>query len=74
MASGIAHELNQPLAGIRYLTQGCIYRLSAEQSELKQAMTKAIQQVDRAQETIKRFRNFLPSTKCYEPLRYQHDP
>lgn len=62
MASGIAHELNQPLAGIRYLTQGCIYRLSNEQTELKEAMLKAIQQVDRAQSTIKRFRNF-----CQQP-------
>ncbi|MCL1137267.1 sensor histidine kinase [Shewanella pneumatophori] len=62
MASGIAHELNQPLAGIRYLTQGCIYRLSDEQTELKEAMTKAIQQVDRAQSTIKRFRHF-----CQQP-------
>ncbi|WP_299805125.1 PhnD/SsuA/transferrin family substrate-binding protein [uncultured Shewanella sp.] len=62
MASGIAHELNQPLAGIRYLTQGCIYRLTAEQVELKEAMTKAIQQVDRAQTTIKRFRHF-----CQQP-------
>ncbi|MGS0730417.1 histidine kinase dimerization/phospho-acceptor domain-containing protein, partial [Shewanella sp. 0m-11] len=58
MASGIAHELNQPLAGIRYLTQGCIYRLSDDQADLKDAMTKAIQQVDRAQATIKRFRHF----------------
>lgn len=62
MASGIAHELNQPLAGIRYLTQGCIYRLSDEQVELKEAMNKAIQQVDRAQSTIKRFRHF-----CQQP-------
>ncbi|ABZ76623.1 histidine kinase [Shewanella halifaxensis HAW-EB4] len=62
MASGIAHELNQPLAGIRYLTQGCIYRLSEEQTDLKDAMTKAIQQVDRAQSTIKRFRHF-----CQQP-------
>ncbi|ACJ29254.1 Sensor histidine kinase [Shewanella piezotolerans WP3] len=67
MASGIAHELNQPLAGIRYLTQGCIYRLSAEQTELKEAMTKAIQQVDRAQETIQRFRNF-----CHQPSVMSH--
>ncbi|MFT5788744.1 MAG: two-component system sensor histidine kinase TtrS [Shewanella sp.] len=62
MASGIAHELNQPLAGIRYLTQGCIYRLSDDQVDLKEAMTKAIQQVDRAQSTIKRFRHF-----CQQP-------
>lgn len=62
MASGIAHELNQPLAGIRYLTQGCIYRLGDGHDELKSALTKAIQQVDRAQSTIKRFRQF-----CHQP-------
>lgn len=62
MASGIAHELNQPLAGIRYLTQGCIYRLGDGHDELKSALTKAIQQVDRAQNTIKRFRQF-----CHQP-------
>ncbi|QQX78291.1 PhnD/SsuA/transferrin family substrate-binding protein [Shewanella sp. KX20019] len=67
MASGIAHELNQPLAGIRYLTQGCIYRLSEEQSDLKDAMSKAILQVDRAQSTIKRFRHF-----CQQPSVMSH--
>ncbi|PKG59170.1 sensor histidine kinase [Shewanella sp. GutDb-MelDb] len=67
MASGIAHELTQPLAGIRYLTQGCIYRLSDEQVDLKEAMTKAIQQVDRAQSTIKRFRHF-----CQQPSVMSH--
>lgn len=66
MASGIAHELNQPLAGIRYLTQGCIYRLDEQQTELKSALTKAIQQVDRAQNTIKRFRQFCQQPSVYE--------
>ncbi|MDP5148290.1 PhnD/SsuA/transferrin family substrate-binding protein [Shewanella sp. ULN5] len=62
MASGIAHELNQPLAGIRYLTQGCIYRLGEEQQDIKNALNKTILQVDRAQSTIKRFREF-----CHQP-------
>ncbi|WP_394130780.1 PhnD/SsuA/transferrin family substrate-binding protein [Shewanella maritima] len=66
MASGIAHELNQPLAGIRYLTQGCIYRLDDQQHELKTALNKAIEQVDRAQSTIKRFRAF-----CHQPNQLQ---
>ncbi|MCL1060659.1 ATP-binding protein [Shewanella benthica] len=66
MASGIAHELNQPLAGIRYLAQGCIYRLDEEQTELKTALSKTIQQVDRAQNTIKRFRQFCQQTSRFE--------
>ncbi|WP_083700027.1 PhnD/SsuA/transferrin family substrate-binding protein [Shewanella sp. UCD-KL12] len=66
MASGIAHELNQPLAGIRYLTQGCIYRITDEQLELKTALEKTIQQVDRAQSTIKRFRQFCHQSSQFE--------
>ncbi|WP_281213506.1 sensor histidine kinase [Shewanella insulae] len=66
MASGIAHEVNQPLAGIRYLAQGSIYRLGDNQSELRQALTKMLQQVDRAQKTVKRFRQF-----CQQPSVYQ---
>ncbi|WP_299568666.1 PhnD/SsuA/transferrin family substrate-binding protein [uncultured Shewanella sp.] len=66
MASGIAHELNQPLAGIRYLTQGCIYRLDEQQTELHTALNKTIEQVDRAQSTIKKFRQF-----CHQPSVYQ---
>ncbi|CAM2806281.1 PhnD/SsuA/transferrin family substrate-binding protein [Shewanella loihica] len=66
MASGIAHELNQPLAGIRYLAQGSIYRLLAQQTELQHALSKILQQVDRAQNTIKRFRQF-----CQQPSVYQ---
>ena len=66
MASGIAHELNQPLAGIRYLAQGCLYRLTPEQEELNTALNKAIKQVDRAQSTIKRFRQFCQQPSVYE--------
>ncbi len=66
MASGIAHELNQPLAGIRYLAQGSIYRLTDTQTDLKHALSKMLQQVDRAQNTIKRFRQF-----CQQPSVYQ---
>ncbi|MBO2566987.1 PhnD/SsuA/transferrin family substrate-binding protein [Shewanella algae] len=62
MASGISHELKQPLAGIRYLAQGCLYRLGDEQQEIKDALGKLISQVDRAQDTIRRLREF-----CQQP-------
>ncbi|MFB2728590.1 PhnD/SsuA/transferrin family substrate-binding protein [Shewanella mangrovisoli] len=67
MASGIAHELKQPLAGIRYLTQGCLYRLDNTQSELATALNKVINQVDRAQTTIHRLRTFCQQTSDYQP-------
>ncbi|MGL5470914.1 MAG: sensor histidine kinase [Shewanella sp.] len=66
MASGIAHELKQPLAGIRYLTQGCIYRLDNTQTELATALNKVINQVDRAQTTIHRLRTFCQQTSDYQ--------
>lgn len=66
MASGISHELKQPLAGIRYLTQGCLYRLKGSEPELQTAMHKVIEQVDRAQDTINRLRSFCQqdSQRC----------
>ncbi|QKG98554.1 PhnD/SsuA/transferrin family substrate-binding protein [Shewanella oneidensis MR-1] len=66
MASGIAHELKQPLAGIRYLTQGCLYRLDNTQAELATALNKVISQVDRAQTTIHRLRTFCQQTSDYQ--------
>ncbi|WP_394202979.1 PhnD/SsuA/transferrin family substrate-binding protein [Shewanella waksmanii] len=68
MASGIAHELNQPLAGIRYLTQGCLYRLDDSQTEISQALNKTIEQVDRAQSTIKRLRHFCQQPSVYDDV------
>ncbi|MBT1444824.1 PhnD/SsuA/transferrin family substrate-binding protein [Shewanella sp. JM162201] len=69
MASGISHELKQPLAGIRYLTQGCLYRLSEDESEIKTALGGVLSQVDRAQHTIDRLRSFCQQPSCYELVR-----
>ncbi|MGI2258214.1 sensor histidine kinase [Shewanella sp. GXUN23E] len=71
MASGISHELKQPLAGIRYLTQGCLYRLQDSETPLSGALTKVLNQVDRAQETINRLREFChrDSERCRCDLR-----
>ncbi|MGL4938638.1 sensor histidine kinase [Shewanella sp.] len=66
MASGIAHELKQPLAGIRYLAQGCLYRLDNTQIELATALNKVINQVDRAQTTIHRLRTFCQQTSDFQ--------
>ncbi|ABM00605.1 PhnD/SsuA/transferrin family substrate-binding protein [Shewanella amazonensis] len=64
MASGISHELKQPLAGIRYLAQGCLYRLKDNEPEIASALGGVLTQVDRAQETISRLRSF-----CQQPSR-----
>ncbi len=72
MASGIAHELKQPLAGIRYLAQGCVYRLIDSQPELQQPLTKIIAQVDRAQTTINRLRAFCQQSSHYQACDLAH--
>ncbi|WP_169307106.1 sensor histidine kinase [Ferrimonas sediminicola] len=69
MASGIAHELNQPLASIRYLTQGCQYRLDAspmDKDALNLGLERIADQTDRAREIIRRLREF-----CARPSRQQ---
>ncbi|MBV7314637.1 PhnD/SsuA/transferrin family substrate-binding protein [Shewanella sp. NIFS-20-20] len=66
MASGIAHELKQPLAGIRYLAQGCVYRLDEYQQALATPLSKIIEQVDRAQTTIHRLREFCQQSSHYQ--------
>lgn len=61
MASGIAHELNQPLASIRYLTQGCQYRLESEvinKDELHQGLQRVGEQTERARQIIQKLRDF----------------
>ncbi len=71
MASGIAHELNQPLASIRYLTQGCQYRLEADpldKSALDQGLDRIADQTDRAREIIRKLREFCARSSRQEPV------
>ncbi len=65
MAAGIAHELNQPLASIRYLAQGCGYRLEkgAEPSELLEGLGRIGRQTEKAQGIIQRLKSF-----CARPM------
>jgi signal transduction histidine kinase len=62
MASGLAHEINQPLAAIVNYMKGCIRRLQSgpiPTPELLTVMERSAMQAERAGRIISRIRNFL---------------
>lgn len=62
MASGMAHEISQPLAAILNYTRGCIRYLENDdhdRDQLKSVMEKAAAQAERAGEIIQRLKNFF---------------
>lgn len=62
MASGMAHEINQPLAAIVNYTQGCVRYLQTDQhdpAQIVEIMKKAVIQAERAGEVIHRLKNFF---------------
>ncbi|HSW94202.1 MAG TPA: PAS domain S-box protein [Gammaproteobacteria bacterium] len=62
MASGMAHEISQPLAAIVNYTQGCVRYLQKEShdpTQLAEIMNKAVAQAERAGEVIHRLKNFF---------------
>jgi len=62
MASGLAHELSQPLTAINNYTKGCIRRLqqtNGKREELLDAMGKVSNEAHRAGEIIKWMRSFI---------------
>lgn len=61
MASGIAHEINQPLAMIVNYTTGCVERLREQPvpKEIITMMTRATEQAERAGDIIHHLRHFL---------------
>lgn len=72
MASGMAHEISQPLAAIINYTRGCARHLqnsSYDKDQLKNVMEKAVAQAERAGEIVQRLKNFfckgqLIKTRC----------
>ncbi len=73
MASGFAHELNQPLSAIANFAKGCIRRINkgrAEPAELISALEQVAAQSTRAGEIIKRIRTFV---RKEEPRRVRDD-
>jgi two-component system sensor histidine kinase TtrS len=63
MASGFAHELNQPLSAIRMYAQGCLIRLSGpeEQQPLRKAIQNIELQAERGGNIISNLRNWATS-------------
>lgn len=62
MASGMAHEISQPLAAIVNYTQGCVRYLqnnNQNPEQLVEIMQKAVAQAERAGEVIHRLKNFF---------------
>ncbi len=62
MASGLAHELNQPLAAIANYSRGCLRRLRAGKDsadELARAFEQVCSQADRAGDIIRSLRRFV---------------
>ena len=63
MASGLAHELNQPLTAIVNYTRGCVRRLSAKSIEnlpsIVEAMELSCSEAERAAEIIRRLRELV---------------
>jgi len=69
MASGLAHELNQPLAAISNYISGCLRRFESgqvDQAQLVEALRRVGQQSQRAAQVIQRLREFV---KKGEPRR-----
>jgi len=63
MASGMAHEISQPLAAVVNYTQGCVRYLQKKEghdpAQLTEIMNKAVAQAERAGEVIHRLKNFF---------------
>ncbi len=62
MSTGLAHELNQPLAAIMNFSNGCMRRLKSgamEESALASALEQITLQAERAGEIIRRLRNLV---------------
>jgi two-component system sensor kinase FixL len=61
MASGMAHEISQPLAAIVNYTRGCVRYLEngKDPAQLTEIMEKTVAQAERAGEVIHRLKNFF---------------
>ena len=71
LASGIAHELNQPLGAITNYMNGCLRRLEAgaiDRDQLMKAARECAELAEFAAGVIKRMRGFATHAKCqYQP-------
>ena len=73
MATGIAHELNQPLSAIVNYAKGCIRRIrtsTGQEEDLLDALEQVSTQANRAGEIIKRLRGMV---NRQQPIREEAD-
>jgi C4-dicarboxylate-specific signal transduction histidine kinase len=62
MATGIAHELNQPLSAIANFSRGCIRRLRSDNmdpADLIKPLEEVCEQAERASEILRHVRDFV---------------
>ena len=74
MASGLAHELNQPLGAIANYAEGCLVELSSPQpavEEVRTALEKLLAATLRAGQIIDGIRRFVTR---HEPRRERFEP
>ncbi|UNH25193.1 tetrathionate respiration histidine kinase TtrS [Moellerella wisconsensis] len=76
MASGFAHELNQPLSAIRNYAQGSVIRLKqeSEQHPLIPALEKIDTQAQRGADIIRNLRSWVGKTHQDQPINYSYQP
>lgn len=69
MASGFAHELNQPLSAIQHYADGCAIRLQREQAghPLLPILAQISQQAQRGADTIANLRLWAGKTQAQSP-------
>lgn len=70
MASGIAHEINQPVSVIRHYAEGTRYRLEKQKTnaELIPVLDKVIEQVERITQIIENLRKWVRSDRHYQSV------
>ena len=70
MVSGIAHEVNQPLAMITNYATGCLERLKCQESnsEIMTMMQRVYEQAERAGSIIHHFKQFLSKKEFKKEL------
>lgn len=76
MASGLAHELNQPLTAIVNYTRGCVRRLSEASPDMPailSAMERSASESERAAEIIRRMRELVSNAVPYREKQQIND-
>lgn len=71
MASGLAHELNQPLGAVVNYAKGCVRRVASGDftaEQLAEAMDKIVTQAERASDILRRVRQYITPTESSREL------